>query len=314
MGAKICGPPAIEARVQDDQFPDGARPRDVAAAGAWEIFVVRCRCTERMLKIVRAAWRLLWLAAEIIRGLITSSGAGSRNTGARWLQKVCGRALRILAISTEIIGKIPASGLLIANHLSYLDILSVASLRPCVFVAKSEVQTWPVFGWFARMAGTIFVNRGSRRDTARAGEAIRAALRDGALVVLFPEGTSSNGATVLPFKSSLLEAAIGERVSVSVAAIHYTLHDGNAGAEACYWGGHTLVPHLLNLLTKRVINASLSFREVQNSWGDRKTMAAQLHAEVSRLHASQAESRASPSLRRPTPVSGRKVLFSTATH
>jgi 1-acyl-sn-glycerol-3-phosphate acyltransferase len=179
----------------------------------------------------------------------------------------------------------PKSGLLVANHLSYLDILLLSSLTPCVFVAKSEVRVWPIFGWFARMAGTIFVNRSSRRDAARANEEIRAALREGALVVLFPEGTSSDGATVLPFKSSLLEAVIGEHVPVSVAALRYELPEGDAGAEVCYWGEHTLVPHLLNLMTKRAVNAAVIFSPVPNTWRDRKKLAMQLHAEVAQLHA-----------------------------
>jgi 1-acyl-sn-glycerol-3-phosphate acyltransferase len=109
--------------------------------------------------------------------------------------------------------------LLVANHLSYLDIVLLSSLTPCVFVAKNEVKDWPVFGWFARLAGTVFVDRNDRRDAARANELIRSALREGALVVLFPEGTSSNGSTVLPFKSSLLQAAIGERVPFTGAAL-----------------------------------------------------------------------------------------------
>ena len=185
----------------------------------------------------------------------------------------------------NIRGKVPSSGLLVANHLSYLDILLLSSLTPCVFVAKSEVRAWPIFGWFARMAGTIFVNRSNRRDAARAGEEIRAALRDGALVVVFPEGTSTDGATVLPFKSSLLEGVIGERVPVSVAALRYELPDGDAGAEVCYWGEHTLLPHLLNLMTRRAVRASVTFSPVPNTWRDRKKLTMQLHADVARLHA-----------------------------
>jgi 1-acyl-sn-glycerol-3-phosphate acyltransferase len=178
--------------------------------------------------------------------------------------------------------------LLVANHLSYLDIVLLSSLTPCVFVAKNEVKEWPVFGWFARLAGTVFVDRNDRRDAARANELIRSALREGALVVLFPEGTSSNGSTVLPFKSSLLQAAIGERVPITVAALRYELADGDAGAEVCYWGEHTLVPHLVKLLSKREVKASVSFAEMTNTWRDRKKLAAQLHAEVSALHSRSA--------------------------
>lgn len=273
--------------------------------------------------VVRATTRVVWLAFEIVRGALLASLSPQRGEGLRvrgggtecvmsgrtrnhvptphpyplpvegrgrrnrafWLHQVCRRALRIFAVKVNISGKVPSSGLLVANHLSYLDILLLSSLRPCVFVAKSEVRAWPIFGWFARMAGTIFVNRSNRRDTARASEAIRAALRNGVLVVLFPEGTSSNGAMVLPFKSSLLEGVIGERVPVSVGALRYKVRDGNAAQEVCYWGEHTLVPHLLNLMSKRAVDAAISFSSVPNTWRDRKKLATELHAEVTQLHA-----------------------------
>lgn len=243
------------------------------------------RPVERMSGFVCAASRVAWLAAEIVRGIATRRCVGQTKARAYWLHQVCRRAVQIFSLNVNISGKVPKSGLLVANHLSYLDILLLSSLTPCVFVAKSEVRAWPIFGWFARMAGTIFVNRSSRLDAARASEAIRDALRNGVLVVLFPEGTSSNGATLLPFKSSLLEGVIGEHAPVSVAALRYELRDGNAAQEVCYWGDHTLVPHLLNLMTKRAVHAAVSFSLVPNTWRDRKKLTTQLHAEVSALHA-----------------------------
>jgi 1-acyl-sn-glycerol-3-phosphate acyltransferase len=269
---------------------------------------------------IRTAQRFAWLMAELLLAAMRRRSAGwqpavsptgSRRTleiptarglpirdtadcqsalhhRALWLHRICRRVLRAFGVQSTVIGTVPTRGLLVANHLSYLDIVFLGALTPCVFVAKSEVKRWPVFGWFARLAGTIFVDRNNRRDAARANEAIRAALREGALVVLFPEGTSSDGSTVLPFKSSLLEAAIGERVPITVAALRYELPNGDAGAEVCYWGEHTLVPHLIKLLSKREVRASVAFSEVPNTWRDRKKLAAQLHAEVSALHSRSA--------------------------
>lgn len=241
---------------------------------------------ERVQSVNRAVLRVIWLVGEIVGGAATFRG-GKLNAGdaqARWLHRICRRVLRVFAVHTTTIGSIPTRGLLVANHLSYLDIVLLSALSPCVFVAKSEVKCWPVFGWFARAAGTFFVKRSNRRDVVRTNETIRAALRDGALVVLFPEGTSSNGSTVLSFKPSLLEAAIGERAPISVAVLHYELSDGNAETDVCYWGEHTLVPHLLKLLTKRRVIARAAFREVPDAWCDRKKLAAQLHQEVLALH------------------------------
>ncbi len=246
-----------------------------------------CDVIERVRSVGRAVPRVIWLSAEILRGAVAyrSSEFNARDVQARWLHRICRRVLPVFAVQSTVVGAAPMRGLLVASHLSYLDIVLLGSLMPCVFVAKSEVKGWPAFGWFARMAGTVFVDRNNRHDAARANEVIRSALREGALVVLFPEGTSSDGSTVLPFKSSLLEAAIGERVPISAAALRYELSDGDAGAEVCYWGAHTLVPHLIKLLSMREVKASVAFSQVPNTWRDRKKLAAQLHSEVSQLHA-----------------------------
>jgi 1-acyl-sn-glycerol-3-phosphate acyltransferase len=173
--------------------------------------------------------------------------------------------------------------LLVCNHLSYLDVLVLAALTPSLFVAKSEVRQWPVFGWFARLAGSIFVNRSKPSQAACSADEIAVALRDDALVVLFPEGTSSGGETVLPFKSSLLEPATRHVHTLTAGLIAYQLNDGEVSEEVCYWKDMTLVPHLINLLSKRAIRASVSFTELRQGSANRKKLARQLHSEVLRL-------------------------------
>src|SRR5258708_22303387 len=118
--------------------------------------------------------------------------------GAAWLQSSSRCLLRVFRVETQFTGNIPSSGLLVCNHLSYLDILVLAALAPCVFVAKSEVKGWLVFGWFAKLAGTVFVHREQRTQAGQTVKEIETALQTDSLVVLFPEGTSSNGHTVLP--------------------------------------------------------------------------------------------------------------------
>lgn len=112
---------------------------------------------------------------------------------------------------------------------------------------------------------------------------IQDALDSGALVVLFAEGTSSNGDGVLPFKSALLEPAAESSLPLSVACIQYALDDGDAGREICYWGGHTFFPHMLNLLGKRTVRATVRFAEFPRTGADRKTLARELREEVMRL-------------------------------
>jgi len=199
---------------------------------------------------------------------------------AAWLHRTTKRTLRYFHIQTQATGPVPARGLLISNHLSYLDVLVLSSLTPAVFVSKHDVKYWPVFGQFAVLAGTVFVDRARRFQVGQVNNEITAALTQGALVVLFPEGTSSNGETLLPFKSSLLEPATHPEWPLAVGWIHYEIDDGDAGEEVCYWGGHTFFPHMLNLLGKRQVRASVRFAQCPPHKSDRKKLAQSLREEI----------------------------------
>ncbi len=234
--------------------------------------------------------RSLWLAGEIILAFArfawlvgVRAGVPGHQARARWLQQVCRRVLRVFGVQLRIGGAIPSSGLLVCNHLSYLDILVLGAMTPCVFISKCEVRHWPVFGWFASWAGTIFLQRDRRSDVMRVTAEMRRVLETGARVVLFPEGTTSDGRAVLPFKSALLEAATEQSQGLSAAFIEYTLKDGSVADEVCYWRDMTLFPHLLNLLGKHGLEARLGFVELKHPSRDRKQLARQLHAEVLRL-------------------------------
>jgi 1-acyl-sn-glycerol-3-phosphate acyltransferase len=113
--------------------------------------------------------------------------------------------------------------------------------------------------------------------------AVQTALDGGALVVVFPEGTSSDGQTVLPFKSSLLEPATRQIHSLSISLIQYELDDGDAGNDVCYWGDVTFFAHLLNLLSKRTFRASVRFAPIPSIDPSRKELAQQLHSEMLKL-------------------------------
>jgi 1-acyl-sn-glycerol-3-phosphate acyltransferase len=197
-----------------------------------------------------------------------------------WLRRWSRFACRVVGIRVTTRGSMPSSGLLVCNHLSYIDVIVLSSIRPCVFVAKRDVATWPLFGWLARVAGTIFVDRERRLASADVVDLVRDAVTDGSLVILFPEGTSSDGSTVLPFKSALLESAVQLRCPVAVAAIEYAVDDGSVADEVCYWGDMTLVPHLLNLFFKREIRAICSFSVPRIRSGDRKEIAHELREEI----------------------------------
>jgi len=171
-------------------------------------------------------------------------------------------------------GTVPSSGLIVCNHLSYLDVIAFSALRPCVFVAKSEVASWPVFGWVAQAAGTIFVDRSRKAGAARSESEIRTAICAGLVVVLFAEGTSSDGTTVLPFKSALLEPAVQLNCPVTAAAINYSLGDnGSVADEICYWRDMNFLPHLWNLCRKSFIAGTLAFTSIPKLDLNRKQLA-----------------------------------------
>jgi 1-acyl-sn-glycerol-3-phosphate acyltransferase len=239
---------------------------------------------------LRVTGRLSWLGAE----LLVSALRYTRHCAFRprdslpaaramWLHHSSRRALRVFGIETQFTGDIPSSGLLVCNHLSYLDILVLSALAPCVFVAKREVKQWPILGWFAKMAGTVFVHRQQRAQAVQAVDEIEAVLRAGAVVVLLPEGTSSGGETVLPFKSSLLEPATRQTHSLAAGLLQYEFGDGDVSEEVCYWKDMTLVPHLINLCSKRAVRVSVRFNHLREGNTDRKQLARQLHAEVLRM-------------------------------
>lgn len=243
-------------------------------------------------KYLRFSGRAIWFAAELTLFVAAFLGVMWRSRGkpapaarSHWLQWCSRRTLRVFAVQVEAQGPRPDSGLLVSNHLSYLDILVLVSLLPAVFVSKSEVRRWPVFGWFARMAGTLFVDRNRRSDVVRMNAEITRTLAGGNVLVLFPEGTSWNGSEVLPFKSSLLEPAVGTTPPVSVDHLSYALDDGSVPDEVCYWADMTFLPHFLNLMTKRQVHAQVKFAVVPQPERDRKALARQLHAAVTKLAA-----------------------------
>ena len=201
---------------------------------------------------------------------------------AAWLHASSGLALRRMGVSVIAEGIVPCEGLVVSNHLSYMDVLVYASLFPCVFVSKQEVSRWPLLGRFATMAGTIFINRESRTDSRTAMLPMEQALSAGVCVVLFPEGTSSDGTTVLPFQSPYFEAAVRTQSRVSAAALGYSSRTA-AQRELAYYGEDVFGQHLLRTLSQRELRVSVSFAGHGCQYADRKQAARTTHQHVSQL-------------------------------
>ncbi len=193
---------------------------------------------------------------------------------------------RIAGMRVQVSGLPPAPPfLLVTNHLSYFDIALIAGQIDCVFVAKSQVAGWPLMGKICADMGTIFLKREDIGDIPRVSALIEAALARGEGVVLFPEGTSSPGAKVLPFNPPLLAAAARLGAPVHYAALSYAAPQGEAPAHlsVCWWGEMDFISHLRALFRLSGFQTILRFGPEPITDGNRKSLARRLHAGVSAL-------------------------------
>jgi 1-acyl-sn-glycerol-3-phosphate acyltransferase len=206
---------------------------------------------------------------------------------ARWLHRWSTATLNGIGITCEHLGRPPTQGLLVSSHLGYLDIPVLASAGPMIFVSKAEVANWPFLGSLARCAGTLFLRREQRSHVAQIADTFRPIVQSGTLIGLFPEGTSSGGDTILPFRPSLLEPAAANDWPVTPAWIQYLLEpgDGTVAEHVAYWRDMTFAPHFLGLLARRRIRARVHYGTPISGIADRKELARRLHAAVSDLQA-----------------------------
>ncbi len=233
----------------------------------------------------RAAIRLTALAAVTaaasvgvlaVRAFAPARPQAARR-GLRWLTRCWARAAaRILGMRVRVEGCLPeAPRLLVANHLSYVDVVALWCAVDGLFVAKSEVAAWPLVGRCGRLVRTLFLDRTRKRDLLRVLPLAQAALEDGETVILFAEGTSSAGCGVLPFKSSLFEAAARARVPVACASLGYATPAGAPSAHlaVCWWGDMTFPDHAWGLLGLPGFEVRVRFAEKLLLGPDRKWLA-----------------------------------------
>jgi len=203
---------------------------------------------------------VVWLGAVMVAPRLA---VGRRNA---LVARFAARTLAILGVSVRVLGARPLLDgpvLVVANHVSWLDVyLLNAVLGGTRHVAKSEVARWPVAGGIARGFGTFFHARGNVRDAARAKDAVAAALRAGERVVVFPEGTTSEGDEVGPFHAAFFQAAVDARVPVQAVAVRYPGPAGRPDPAAAFVGDMTFVASLARVLRRRQLEARLTFGPV----------------------------------------------------
>ena len=209
---------------------------------------------------------------------------------ARWqsaILRAWSRGIRsVIGMRTSVIGQPPGStGLFVANHLSYVDIVLIASEMRTAFVAKQEVRDWPLVGHLVTIAGTIYVDRQRHRSLLDANREIQTKLAADTSVVVFAEGSSTAGDSVLPFRPSLLKMAADHDYPVNYGYLTYRVYAGADSAERtrdqiCWWGEAGFASHIITMLGLPGFAAKLVFGDAAIHGTDRKSLARELHAAV----------------------------------
>ena len=207
-------------------------------------------------------------AGFILRFVYPRTSVATRR---RLMRSWSGGLLRILNVVAVVEGAPAAAAheaaMIAANHVSWLDIFVVSSVHPARFIAKSEIRDWPVVGWIVEKSGTLFIRRGGRSDLARITERARAALAAGDCVVLFPEGTTTEGDRLLKFHSSLFEPATAHGARILPVAIRYEHEDGTLCRAASFAGEITFMQSLGLIVRQRRIVARIAYGEPIDSSG-----------------------------------------------
>jgi 1-acyl-sn-glycerol-3-phosphate acyltransferase len=182
-------------------------------------------------------------------------------------------------------------GAVVSNHLSYLDILLYSSVQPFVMVAKTEVRGWPLLGWLTAQAGTVYVQRGGGPATYPAVNAAMAeAYRSGLPVLFFPEGTTTDGASVLPFRRGLFHSVLNNGVSLRTAGLRYSLEEctvnrgATVGEDVCWWGEMGFTSHMFWLMGLHGLEAQMRFGEEILERQDRFVLSETAQARVAEMY------------------------------
>lgn len=179
----------------------------------------------------------------------------------RRLKRWSAQLMHLLAIRLAVTGTPPGGGavLIVANHVSWLDIFAINAVQPTRFVAKSEIRRWPVIGWLCARGDTLFIDRARRHHTRDINRAMAEAMQAGDTFAVFPEGSTTHGDILLPFHASLLQPALTCDARVYPVAIRYSRADGSLCTEADYEGDKSLAASVLQLVSQPRIHLDLHF-------------------------------------------------------
>lgn len=242
----------------------------------------------------RALWKILRGLWHLLVGVWTLQLHFPRLSREQREMRVQAWALELLAlwgVHLKVLGQPVLSGpaLMVSNHISWLDILVIHAARYCRFVSKSDIRDWPLVGALATGAGTLYIERSRRKDALRMVRDMAEAMKDGDVLAVFPEGTTSDGLSLLPFHANLIQSAIAAQAPVQPMSLKFVdARTGETSFAPCYIGDDTLIGSIWRTLTAPPIVAVVHFGEPQGALGrDRRQWAADLREEVIRLRDAQ---------------------------
>ncbi len=224
------------------------------------------------------------LVAATVDGRMRRPRVGAE--GAVWIHGWCRRIVGALGIECSVSGRWPSSGAVVSNHLSYLDILLYSAVRPFVMVSKREVRGWPLLGWLTAQAGTVYVERGGGPGRhAEVNGWMAEAYATGLPVLFFPEGTTTDGSAVLPFRRGLFHSVLNGGIPLRTAALRFGLEGtGSVANDVCYWGEMEFAPHLFTFLGLEGVRAEIAFGDEVVERQDRFVLAEAARAGVTELY------------------------------
>lgn len=246
------------------------------------------------MKLLRTLSRALRATVHVVRGLWTIRNEFGRLTPAQtqWLvREWTRRMLHIMGVDLVVQGTPPEQGplLQVANHMSWLDILVMNAARPSRFVSKADAQRWPLLGALITGAGTLYIERNSRRDAMRMVHHMAERLALGDILSVFPEGTTGDGRELLPFHANLLQSAIAAKAPALPVGLRF--EDSRTGAPhpaPIFVGETTLIGSVWATLSADHLRAVVTYGEPRRDEGrDRRTWSHDLRAEIDRLRKSR---------------------------
>ena len=240
-----------------------------------------------------ACVKLLRALVHVLAGFLTILLTFGRLTNEQREQRTQVWSLQMLGhlgIELRVVGQPAVAGpvMLVSNHISWLDITSLHAARFCRFVSKSELLGWPVIGKLASGVGTLFVERASRRDAMRVVHHMADRLRAGDVLAVFPEGTTSDGTTLLPFHANMFEAAIAANAPVQPVAMQFIDRvTGQPSFAPCYINDDTLLGSVWRTLVTPNIAVQITFGQLQSANGrSRREWAKQVRLDIEALRRS----------------------------